>query len=219
MAQNSSLPVQRQDVLDRVFSRADPRFLDRFEQVLLVALWGWLFSRVAASPNDFAPLIMISETALLLFVLIRRPTRNISLRLGDWLLAIAATAAPLLIQPGEALFPALVPLGVILVLFGNLVQCFAKLSLRRSFGVAPANRGIKSDGLYRFVRHPMYAGYLGVHIGILILMPSAINLLVYALGWWAQILRLRAEEALLGEDDAYRAYARKVRYRLIPGLF
>lgn len=219
MARNSILPAQGKDFLDRAFARANPRVLDRVEQALLIILWGWLFSRVAASPNDYAPLVMISETALLIFVLIRRSTHKISLRLGDWLLAITATAAPLLIQPADVLFPAIVPLGLLLVLGGNLVQCLAKFSLRRSFGMAPANRGIKTDGLYRFVRHPMYAGYLWVHIGIFILMPSVINLLVYGLGWWAQILRLRAEEKLLSQDDTYRAYLRKVRYRLVPGLF
>lgn len=219
MAHDSLLPASSDDLLDRAFARVNPRVLDRAEQALLIVLWAWLFSRVAASPNDYAPLVMISETALLIFVLIRRSTHKISLRLGDWLLAIAATAAPLLIQPADVLFPVIVPLGLFLVLIGNVVQCLAKFSLRRSFGMAPANRGIKSDGLYRFVRHPMYAGYLGVHIGIIILMPSAINLLVYALGWWAQILRLRAEEKLLAQDDAYRAYMQRVRYRLIPGIF
>jgi protein-S-isoprenylcysteine O-methyltransferase Ste14 len=92
------------------------------------------------------------------------------------------------------MFPAIAPIGIALVVIGNLFQAMAKLSLRRSFGIAPANRGIKSDGLYRFIRHPMYAGYLAVHIGIMILMPSPLNLTLYTIGWWAQILRLRAEE-------------------------
>lgn len=219
MAQHDAIGAAPQGWLDTAFARANPRVLDRIEQAVILLLWGWLFARVLVSPNGYAPLLLISETALMLFVLIRRPTGNISVRLGDWLLAIVATAAPLMIQPGEDLLPALAPIGVALVLVGNTGQLFAKLSLRRSFGIAPANRGIKSDGMYRFVRHPMYAGYLVVHIGILMLMPSVINLLVYAIGWWAQILRLKAEEALLSQDEAYAAYMAKVRYRLIPGLF
>jgi len=205
--------------LDRWFARANPRVLDRVEQGLIAALWVALLYRVAGSLNGYAPLVLISETAVMIFVLIRRPTNQISLRLGDWLLAIAATAAPLMIQPGLDMFPAIAPLGVALVLFGNVVQGLAKLSLRRSFGIAPANRGIKADGLYRFVRHPMYAGYLAVHIGVMILMPSPINLVIYAIGWWAQILRLKAEEELLSQDPAYVAFKQKVRYRLLPGVF
>ncbi len=223
---STSRAVQVQDgqahddgALDRLFARANPRVLDRIEQVLIAVLWVGLLYRVAGSLNGYAPLVLISETAVMIFVLIRRPTTNISLRLGDWLLAIAATAAPLMIQPGLDMFPAIAPLGVALVLFGNVVQGLAKLSLRRSFGIAPANRGIKADGLYRFVRHPMYAGYLAVHIGVMILMPSPINLVIYAIGWWAQILRLQAEEALLSQDPAYVAFKQKTRYRLVPGIF
>jgi protein-S-isoprenylcysteine O-methyltransferase Ste14 len=65
----------------------------------------------------------------------------------------------------------------------------------------------------------MYAGYLFVHIGILLLMPTVFNLLIYALGWWAQILRLLAEERLLSQDPQYREYMQQTRWRLIPGVF
>lgn len=216
---NAAISAPDQGSLDRAFARANPRVLDRIEQGLILVLWLALVNRVAHSLNGYAPLALISETAVMAFTLIRRPTGNISLRLGDWLLAIAATAAPLMIQPGLDMFPKIAPLGIALVLLGNVVQALAKLSLRRSFGIAPANRGVKSDGLYRFVRHPMYAGYLAVHIGIMILMPSLLNLLLYTIGWWAQILRLRAEEALLSQDPAYQAFMGKVRYRLVPGVF
>lgn len=196
-----------------------PARLDRAEQVAIVVLWSWFAWRVLQSENPFAPLALLSETAVLFFVLIRRRTDAISLRLGDWLLAVTATLAPLLIMPVPDSLPALAPLGLALVLLGNVIQAWAKLVLRRSFGIAPANRGIKISGPYKLVRHPMYAGYLLVHIGILMLMPAAINLVIYTIGWWAQILRLLAEERLLGEDEAYREYAEKVRYRLIPGIF
>ncbi|MEN9683188.1 MAG: hypothetical protein RLZZ427_939 [Pseudomonadota bacterium] len=196
-----------------------PARIDRLEQVVIVLLWSLLVQRVLGSPNPFAPLVLIAETSVMLFALVRRPTTAISVRLGDWLLAATATAAPLLIQPGVDLFPSLAPLGLALVLLGNCFQLWAKLFLRRSFGIAPANRGIKQDGPYRCMRHPMYAGYLVVHIGIMVLMPSWLNLGIYAIGWGAQILRLQAEERLLNADPAYRAYAAKVRWRLVPGVF
>lgn len=205
--------------LQRPRALITPARLDRFEQAVILVLWIFLVRRVLDSPNSFAPLILIAETSVALFVLIRRPTQAISVELGDWMLAATATAAPLLIQPGIDLFPQLAPLGLALVMFGNCFQIWAKLSLRRSFGIAPANRGIKRDGPYRFVRHPMYAGYLVVHVGIMVLMPSLLNLTIYAIGWWAQILRLKAEERLLVQDPAYAEYAGEVRWRLIPGVF
>ena len=198
-----------------------PARLDRFEQVTIVILWLLLAKRVFTSTNQFAPLIMVAETAIVIFVLLRRPTEKISLKLGDWLLAITATFAPLLIQPANtpAALQLLVPLAVGLIIFGNIIQIAAKMFLRRSFGIAPANRGIKTDGMYRVVRHPMYAGYLLVHIGVLMLMPTMLNFLIYAIGWCAQIFRLLAEERLLSEDPAYRVLMEKTRWRLIPGLF
>lgn len=200
-----------------------PALLDRTEQVLILALWVWLVQRVlrslASGLNPDSWLLLISETAVMIFTLIRRPTKAISLDLGDWMLAITATAAPLLILPAPEAFPALRPLGYTLVMLGNLGQAAAKLALARSFGIAPANRGVKVSGAYRFVRHPMYAGYLWVHIGVLMLMPTMLNAAIYAIGWTAQIRRLLAEEALLGQDEAYRAYAAKVRWRLVPGVF
>ena len=198
-----------------------PARLDRLEQIGILLLWVLLVRRVIAASNPLAPLILVAETAVVIFVLVRRPTEAISLRPGDWLLAIIATFAPLLIQPADtpAALHALIPLGVGLAVLGNLVQLAAKMFLRRSFGIAPANRGIKTDGIYKLVRHPMYAGYLLVHIGILLLMPTVFNFVVYTIGWTAQILRLLAEERLLSEDPVYRAFCAKTRWRLIPGLF
>jgi len=200
-----------------------PAFLDRFEQALVVVLWIALVHRtydsVIHAHNFYAPIVPISESAVLVFVLLRRPTEAISLDLGAWLLAITATAAPLLIQPGYDMFPRLAAIGWTLLVAGQLVQAGAKFSLRRSFGIAPANRGIKANGLYRFVRHPMYAGYLMSHIAIMTLMPSPVNAALYGIGWIAQIRRLLAEEALLGQDPAYRAYCARVRWRLVPGVF
>ncbi|MDB5724736.1 MAG: isoprenylcysteine carboxyl methyltransferase, partial [Novosphingobium sp.] len=50
-------------------------------------------------------------------------------------------------------------------------------------------------------------------------MFSPYNLAIYVIGWTAQILRLLAEERLLGQDPAYREYMAQVRWRLIPGVF
>jgi protein-S-isoprenylcysteine O-methyltransferase Ste14 len=196
-----------------------PAVLDRAEQVVIVVLFGLLAWRVLDSQNPLAPLLLLSEAAVAFFVLIRRPTRIISVRPGDWLLATTATAAPLLISPAASSPAPLVVPAVLLVVLGTCFQLWSKLVLRRSFGIAPANRGVKVGGPYRVVRHPMYAGYLAAHVGLFMLNPSLINLAIYAIGWWAQVLRLLAEERLLSEDAAYREFRARVRFRLIPGVF
>lgn len=196
-----------------------PRVLDRIEQVVIVLAWAVFAWRMIHALNVYAPTVMISETAVMLFTLVRRPTEAISLRLGDWMLASTATIAPLLIIPTADPFPRVALAGVFLILFGSCWQAWAKLILRRSFGITAANRGVKITGPYRFMRHPMYAGYLMVHIGVLTVMFSPYNLMLYGICWTAQILRLLAEERLLSEDPIYRDYMRQVRWRLIPGVF
>jgi protein-S-isoprenylcysteine O-methyltransferase Ste14 len=196
-----------------------PHVLDRLEQVGIILFWGPFAWRMLASTNPYAAWVMISEFAVLIFTLIRRPTTAISINLGDWLLACTATFAPLLLIPADDSFPALANVGLFLLIVGNFWQAFAKFVLRRSFGIAPANRGIKVSGPYRYMRHPMYAGYLLVHIGVIVLMFSWHNFLIYLIGWTAQIRRLLAEERLLSDDPAYAQYIGEVRWRLLPGIF
>jgi protein-S-isoprenylcysteine O-methyltransferase Ste14 len=196
-----------------------PQALDRFEQAGILALWVPFAWRMLHSENPYAAWVMISELAIVVFTLLRRPTTAISVNLGDWMLALTATMAPLLIVPSAQGPSAFVDIGMFLLIVGNFWQCFAKFILRRSFGIAPANRGIKVSGPYRYMRHPMYAGYLFVHAGVLFLMFNRINLLVYAIGWTAQIRRLLAEERLLSQDPAYAECMGQVRWRLLPGIF
>ena len=199
------------------------RFLDWTERLLLLAFYGWLVVRLLdgyRDSGDVASLLLLpSEGLIVFFMLIRRPPSELSRRWAEWLLALAASCAPLLATPtsGGGLVPAAV--GAAVLLMGMLVQLHAKVTLGRSFGCVPAHRGLKLHGPYRFVRHPMYAGYLLGHLGFLLLNPGPWNLAVYALAYGLQIPRLLAEERLLGRDPGYRAYQIGVRYRLIPGLF
>lgn len=196
-----------------------PQVLDRAEQAGVVVLFSFLCWRMLDTANPFASWAMASEFAVLVFVLLRRPTQAISVKLGDWLLACTATFAPLMIRPAENHFPELADVALFLLVVGNVWQIAAKLILRRSFGIAPANRGIKISGPYRYMRHPIYAGYLLVHLGLLAGMFSWYNLTLYAVAWTAQIYRLLAEERLLSQDPVYADYMGKVRWRLLPGIF
>jgi protein-S-isoprenylcysteine O-methyltransferase Ste14 len=109
--------------------------------------------------------------------------------------------------------------GALIMIAGLLLSISAKVALNRSFGVTAANRGVKREGPYRLLRHPMYAGYALTQVAFLLLNPCAWNLAIYALSWTVQVLRIGAEERLLLEDPAYQAYAGRVRFRLAPGLY
>ena len=82
-----------------------------------------------------------------------------------------------------------------------------------------ARRALVLGGPYRFVRHPMYLGYLVTHLAVIGMNPASTNLALYAACWLCQVPRLLAEERLLGEDPAYQAYRGAVRWRLLPGLW
>lgn len=102
---------------------------------------------------------------------------------------------------------------------GILAQVSAKLMLMRSFGLVAANRGIKIRGPYSYVRHSMYAGYMLTHVGFLLASPSLWNAAVYAAAWTLLVARMIAEERVLSDDPNYRNYARRVRHKVVPGIY
>lgn len=199
--------------------RIPSKVADRLEQLVTVVFYGWLFVRLVTSglPNVQVWAVLIAEATTLVFLLIRRPTEGISARLTDWLVAVVGTCAPLLLRPVTP--PIDADIGLLLILLGTGLAVVAKLILRRSFGIVAANRGVKVGGLYGLVRHPMYASYMVAHIGTLLLLPSLWNVGIYAVAWTALLFRIAAEERLLRQDPDYEAYCRRVRYRLIPGVY
>ena len=84
--------------------------------------------------------ILLSEGLVVLFMVLRRRPQSVSMRPFDWLAAFVGTAAPLLVRSGgQALAPP--QIGAFLTLFGLVFSIWAKLTLRRSFGLAAANYG------------------------------------------------------------------------------
>ena len=174
---------------------------------------------LAASTNLDAALLVISELLGVFLILTRRSATTISTRPFDWALSFIAVNAPLLAAPAAASTFIPSQIATALMFAGMIIQISAKAVLWRSFGLVPANRGIKTKGPYRFVRHPMYAGYTLTHIGFLLGFPSLQNSLLYLTVFLIEIARLVREELILNQDPLYREYASRVRYRLLPGVF
>ncbi|EJZ21676.1 isoprenylcysteine carboxylmethyltransferase family protein [Rhizobium sp. Pop5] len=197
--------------------------LDIVEKVLIGYFFVAIVMRVVPQMQDNRAIIdcllIISEGAAAFLILTRRPTRNASLRLFDWMVTAVGTLFPLLVSPSAPQPLAPIALCVMVMAFGFGLQISAKLTLLRSFGLVPANRGVKIGGPYKFVRHPMYAGYLMTHIGFFLAHPSFWNFAIYATALTAQCFRLLAEERLLKQDPAYVAFMATTRYRLVPFVF
>ena len=161
---------------------------------------------------------LVSEGIIVLLLVFRRESRRLSRRPWDWLVALGGTFTVLLVRPATA---AVAPesVGVALQLAGTLFEGYGKVYLGRSFGIVAADRGIVVGGPYRIVRHPIYLGYLVTHVGFLLANWSSRNIAIYIVEYFFQVARILSEERLLKDDDGYRVYCERVRYRLIPGVF
>ena len=161
---------------------------------------------------------LVSEGMVVLLLVFRRESRRLSRRPWDWLVALGGSFAVLLVRPTAA---AVAPesVGVALLLAGTVFEVYGKVYLGRSFGIVAADRGIVVGGPYRIVRHPIYLGYLATHVGFLLANWSPRNIALYIVIYFFQISRILAEERILREDESYRAYCQRVRYRVIPFIF
>ena len=77
-----------------------------------------------------------------------------------------------------------------------------------------------SGGVYKFVRHPMYAGSVIMMSGIPLALGSYWGLLFVIPGMLVLVFRIRDEEEMLTQELAgYREYTQRVRYRLVPYIW
>lgn len=88
--------------------------------------------------------------------------------------------------------------------------------LGRCFGILPDVRGLRTDGPYAFVRHPVYLGEIGVCLGLVVAAPTVWNLVVATAFVLSQASRMNLEErALTKAFPEYAAYV-AVTPRVIP---
>jgi protein-S-isoprenylcysteine O-methyltransferase Ste14 len=191
--------------------------------LILVAVYA-AFVRInlpLATHGDLAVrLLVLQETCVIALAL----TRRRAITRSPWysppaMLGWCGTLAPLLVRPAD---PAPAPwslVGGALQVIGQIFALSATLSLGRSFGIVAANRGIQCGGLYQVIRHPLYAAYLLAFGGYVLAHPSPSSSIVLLAWIGFQLARIQVEERQLGVDPSYRAYAARVRFRLLPGIW
>jgi protein-S-isoprenylcysteine O-methyltransferase Ste14 len=173
--------------------------------------------RFLVQPRLSVLLIIAVEGLVAVMLIIRRDPENTQHGWKTWLATSVGTFAPLLLRPIDASTDLLV--GQVLQVVALGLQIGGVLSLNRSFGLLPAHRGVKSDGLYRWVRHPLYSAYLMAHVGYLASNLSWANVLVVVIGTAFQVVRILQEEQLLLQYPDYARYSGTTRWRLVPAVW
>lgn len=164
-------------------------------------------------------LLLASESLVVVLTIVRRRAKFTD-RSNAAVVAttLSLTGLPLVrAADGGALAPDMITALISGV--GLLVVIAGKVALGRSFGIAPANRGIVARGPYGFVRHPIYSGYIVTHIAFAIAHPSSWNLFILVIADGALVVRALIEERLLRTDTQYESYCGRVGWHLIPGVF
>jgi protein-S-isoprenylcysteine O-methyltransferase Ste14 len=197
--------------------------LDLIERAIIVALFYGLAGRLIANyaaTRNFADLLALgSEAMVVVLALIRRTPQTITFRIDDWVLALGASCASLLLRPASVTPLGPNEIGLALQAIGFAGALWCKAALFRNFGIAPAVRGVAIKGPYAFLRHPMYASYFISLVGFLYAFPTLWNAAILVVWSIGQLLRINAEERILKTDARYQGYSECVRWRVIPGLF
>jgi protein-S-isoprenylcysteine O-methyltransferase Ste14 len=118
----------------------------------------------------------------------------------------------------------LIVLGFILISLGYAFAAWALAENRFFSSVVriQTDRGhvVCDTGPYRVVRHPGYAGNIPPLVGIVLALGSVWTLVPAAVALIIAVIRTSLEDQTLQEElPGYRDYARRVHYRLIPGIY
>ena len=164
-------------------------------------------------------LLLVSEALVVVLTVVRRRAVVVDKTAVTVAVTALSVIGPPMLRVGDAaplvsdIVTALVStMGLCLVIAG-------KLTLGRSFGLVPANRGVVAGGPYNLMRHPIYKGYLISHVAFAAAHPTAWNVSVIVASDMALVVRALLEERVLIQDERYRAYCARVGWHLMPGVF
>ena len=168
---------------------------------------------ITGSPLSFG---LAVYNALLAIVLAMRDAPLRSSTPPEMALGLAGSLLPFISVVERVPDGQLALLGFALQVIGLIWMIASVAALGKSFGVAPADRGLVASGPYRVVRHPLYLGELVFYAGVLAARPSVLHLALWIALAGIQVARLKAEEGVI---NRYGEYTQAVHWRLVPGVW
>jgi protein-S-isoprenylcysteine O-methyltransferase Ste14 len=114
--------------------------------------------------------------------------------------------------------------GLASITGGLIIRWTSIIQLGKSFTVDVSISDVarlKTDGIYKRVRHPSYSGLLAIVAGFSLTMNSIYSLLVLMVPVFvAVVYRINVEEKVLGNEfgNSYLIYKTKTN-KLIPGIY
>jgi protein-S-isoprenylcysteine O-methyltransferase Ste14 len=155
----------------------------------------------------------------------RRPSQRgkISLQLLSLPFLVSAFATGFLLWRDGCTLLIFYVLGLILFATGFAGRAAALRKLGRSYSlyIDPApTEGLRTQGIYALIRHPVYAFYLLETFSLAIVRPNLVSLISLVLVALATAWRIREEEcALLARyGEEYREYMKQTN-RLLPWIY
>lgn len=104
--------------------------------------------------------------------------------------------------------------GQLLLLVGTVITVVGMATLGRSFSISVEARAPVTSGLYRYIRHPVYAGEMISVVGVALIRLSWISVALTA-AFWA----LQARRAGWEEQKLVRTFASYAAYQARTGAF
>ncbi len=120
--------------------------------------------------------------------------------------------------------PSVAALGLVLFVCGWTLKAFVLRENAFATSTVRVQRerqhAVVDSGVYRIARHPFYAGTLLVLIGMCLWLESYLATLLAAVPIVLVVTRLALEERFLRRSlPGYSEYTRRVKYRLVPGVW
>lgn len=116
--------------------------------------------------------------------------------------------------------------GVQMAGLGVTLLAARTLSLRELMGLAPSrqalgeqDRALETRGLYNVVRHPIYFGWLLLVAGAPLMTSTRLLFALVSVGYLVVAIPLEERSLMASFGESYGAYRRRVRWRILPGVY